>query len=206
MAGNRARLRRSAAEDDIVSKFKGIKARPTVYAGVQMRSRLEARAAEYFDTAGVLWQYEPMTYASSIGQYLPDFELTGEWWAPWCAYATGRFDSGGSETYKFYAPRLRARRLFVEVKPCLGPDLLDWLDERRNIIRATIPDAQLILFTDDEGPTSAGEGPLRLFICNSCGGNYVYPTSHGIEPFCRCEMVDGRPYDIARVWARRPGA
>jgi hypothetical protein len=35
------------------------KARPTVYAGIEFRSRLEARWACFFDELGVVWTYEP---------------------------------------------------------------------------------------------------------------------------------------------------
>lgn len=51
-----------------------ISARTTIYAGIQMRSRLEASFAEHLDNAGVKqWGYEGDAYASSQGQYLPDF-------------------------------------------------------------------------------------------------------------------------------------
>lgn len=51
-------------------------ARPTVYRGIQMRSRLEARFAAHLDSVlpGV-WSYEPQAFASRIGQYLPDFAI-----------------------------------------------------------------------------------------------------------------------------------
>lgn len=51
------------------------RARPTVYAGIQMRSRLEARYAAILDDLGFPWRYEPRAYgASARKQYLPDFE------------------------------------------------------------------------------------------------------------------------------------
>jgi RNase P subunit RPR2 len=52
-----------------------IQARPTIYAGVQMRSRLEAAYAESRDRKGVEWEYEPNAFASVDGQYLPDFKI-----------------------------------------------------------------------------------------------------------------------------------
>lgn len=51
-------------------------ARPTIYKGVEMRSRLEAWWAERFDKAGVGWEYEPSAFADESGQYLPDFRYT----------------------------------------------------------------------------------------------------------------------------------
>jgi hypothetical protein len=42
---------------------------PTMYAGVQFRSRLEARWAAFFDLLGWKWDYEPIDLAG----YIPDF-------------------------------------------------------------------------------------------------------------------------------------
>lgn len=52
------------------------KARPTIYKGIQMRSRLEAGFAAWLDASTVFqWEYEPCAFASPAGQYLPDFRL-----------------------------------------------------------------------------------------------------------------------------------
>ena len=53
------------------------RARPTLYRGVQMRSRLEATVAEWLDAQGLVWKYEGPAYGSEHGQYLPDFQITG---------------------------------------------------------------------------------------------------------------------------------
>lgn len=55
----------------------GIKARPTVYKGIQMRSRLEADYAAHLDRNGEEWGYETECFASSDGQWLPDFRVSG---------------------------------------------------------------------------------------------------------------------------------
>lgn len=53
-------------------------ARRTMYRGIPMKSRLEARAAQFLDSVpGVKWAYEPVAYADQTGQYLPDFEAIG---------------------------------------------------------------------------------------------------------------------------------
>lgn len=57
-----------------MTKFK---ARPTVYKGIQMRSRLEAGFAAWLDECGLYWEYEGSAYASEKGQYLPDFLVVG---------------------------------------------------------------------------------------------------------------------------------
>lgn len=51
-----------------------IAARPTTYAGVEMRSRTEAQFAAFLDSIGWQWTYEPRAYAGpGRQQYLPDF-------------------------------------------------------------------------------------------------------------------------------------
>jgi hypothetical protein len=50
-----------------------IKARPTLYKGIQMRSRLEADYAAGLDRQGISWEYEPDCFAGPDGQWLPDF-------------------------------------------------------------------------------------------------------------------------------------
>lgn len=52
-----------------------IPARPTTYNGIPMRSRMEARVAAFLDFLGYRWTYEPRAYASTAGQYLPDFVI-----------------------------------------------------------------------------------------------------------------------------------
>jgi hypothetical protein len=51
-----------------------IKAIPTIYAGVQFRSRLEAKWAAFFDLCGWGWDYEPF----DLDGWAPDFMLKGK--------------------------------------------------------------------------------------------------------------------------------
>lgn len=50
-----------------------IPARPTVYKGIKMRSRLEAAFAAWRDSENWPWEYEPECFANEVEQYLPDF-------------------------------------------------------------------------------------------------------------------------------------
>jgi len=52
-----------------------IQAIETIYRGYRFRSRLEARWAVFFTTAGVAFQYEPEGFRLPSGWYLPDFFL-----------------------------------------------------------------------------------------------------------------------------------
>lgn len=99
------------------------KARPTVYKGIQMRSRLEAAFAAWLDKFDMTWRYEPQAFASEDGQYLPDFELL--------------------DIEFLGAPE----RVFVEVKPA-QPDPGVILVQR-SIIRDSDPEAQLITVWPD---------------------------------------------------------
>lgn len=51
-----------------------IKAIPTTYAGVNFRSRLEARWAAFFDLCGWAWDYEPF----DLDGWAPDFRVRTE--------------------------------------------------------------------------------------------------------------------------------
>jgi hypothetical protein len=52
-----------------------IRAIPTVYRGIRFRSRLAARWAIFFDTAGIRWVSEPQPFSDGETAYLPDFWL-----------------------------------------------------------------------------------------------------------------------------------
>lgn len=47
----------------------------TEYAGVRMRSRLEADFSAWLDAQRIPWRYEPAVYGPRGSGYLPDFQL-----------------------------------------------------------------------------------------------------------------------------------
>lgn len=51
----------------------GIKPIPTIYNGIQFRSRLEATWAAFFDLIGWKWEYEPF----DMDGWIPDFMIVG---------------------------------------------------------------------------------------------------------------------------------
>lgn len=53
-----------------------IRARPTEYRGVMMRSRLEADFAYHLDNQQAAWRYEPLIFGARGKGYMPDFEVT----------------------------------------------------------------------------------------------------------------------------------
>lgn len=58
----------------MTSNAPAIPARPTVYKGIQMRSRLEADYAAALDRDERPWTYEPTCFAGPDSQWLPDFK------------------------------------------------------------------------------------------------------------------------------------
>jgi hypothetical protein len=89
-------------------------ARPTIYDGILMRSRLEAWWAQVFDEIGISWTYEASNFASRSGQYLPDFRLD-----------------------------LRSGHTYVEIKPPLSSWMLTAAQHRMEIVWASEPDVTL---------------------------------------------------------------
>lgn len=58
--------------------YKEIKPIPTLYNGINFRSRAEARWAVFFEKLGVKYAYEPKGYKLRFGSmYLPDFYVEG---------------------------------------------------------------------------------------------------------------------------------
>lgn len=107
-------------------------ARPTIYNGIQMRSRLEAGYAAWLDKWKFDWAYEPSAFATEHGQYLPDFRLNDVPVA----------DPG--------AERFIPQTVYVEVKPASFWDGYDGIDPtpkvakveaQAKIMRACEPDA-----------------------------------------------------------------
>jgi hypothetical protein len=100
--------------------YDDIKARPTTYKGVQMRSRLEAKFAAWLDEWGWQWSYEPQCFAGDGGQYLPDFQT----------------DMGG------FLPE----RSYIEVKPDVAD--ADEALRRMHVVLESEPSASLFVYSE----------------------------------------------------------
>lgn len=107
--------------------------RRTLYKGVMMRSRTEARFAAALDQAQIPWDYEPFALASRVGQWLPDFEIQLD-------------------------PRHRS---FVDVKP-KDTDVLDKIEQWHTIATEALPGETVRVFgAGYEGATVWTERALR---------------------------------------------
>jgi hypothetical protein len=116
-------------------------ARPTLYAGVLMRSRLEASFAQHLDSLGFSWEYEPNCFASTAGQWLPDFKCIS-------------VDVGPAPT----------RTCYFEVKPMsAGLEVLNEVHKRSAAVtQASDPDALVLIAIGDGWPVT-----WRTFVAGS---------------------------------------
>lgn len=149
--------------------------RPTVYNGIQMRSRLEAGFAAWLDKMRADWSYEPKAFGGPEGQYLPDFYVPQLWLI------------GEAEP--------RCAPAYIEVKPVLPYDDQPRLARRMATIWKSEPEAHLLVvvrdhmafggvsavFRDDpENPTLYGEFAFLIqpFGLPLCVGS-PWPRAHG---------------------------
>jgi hypothetical protein len=116
--------------------------RPTVYNGIQMRSRLEAGFAAWLDRTKIEWAYEPKAFADKGGQYLPDFRLDTV-----THVAKGRqvtiYVEVKPDTFMAGDPFVEIDGRTVE-NPARLADRLT-LSRRASVIKASEPDAELLL-------------------------------------------------------------
>lgn len=147
--------------------YVGVK--PTKYAGITFRSRLEARWALFFDALDIGWEYEPETFVLPGGQYTPDFRL--------------------DVVAGLHHPRLWEgrdgvdHRLFVEVKPTM---------EAARSVEQKLNDA-----VDGHGPCGAGLLLLGPVPCwrNGLPLHPLLVWEKGVSTFLVswARLAEGRP-------------
>jgi hypothetical protein len=87
---------------------------PTMYKGIQFRSRLEARWAVFFDTLGIEWEYETQGYEIGVSHEPEDGEMLYTY-------------SDGSIGGKWDRPiREKAGLTVVLEKPATGKEYTEW--------------------------------------------------------------------------------
>jgi hypothetical protein len=57
------------------NRLSTITVKPTLYRGVYMRSKTEAKAAAWIESQGWKWVYEPESFLQEKDQYTPDFYI-----------------------------------------------------------------------------------------------------------------------------------
>lgn len=107
--------------------------RPTVYKGIEMRSRLEAGYAAWLDRWFFRWDYEPCAFSSPTGrQYLPDFRV---------------------HNVRILCPGPSPVTVYVEVKPLAAlqdPERRRQVFDDLAIVREAEPGAVTILEVSDD--------------------------------------------------------
>lgn len=159
-----------------------LKARPTTYNGIAMRSRLEARYAAWLDARKYRWEYEPMCFANEHGQYLPDFVI---------------------HDVTFLTPKLVD--VYVEVKPiAMSNDRLDDLIRRQEAIWATHPHAVIVIEV-----AATNQLVIRARFTNGdhfFEGHWSYTTSGGPALYVPCRRTwTVHPDDPPKVERQRLG-
>jgi hypothetical protein len=165
---------------------------PTKYAGVQFRSRLEARWAALFDLWGWAWLYEPL----DLDGYIPDFILTDA--------------NNGEGVLVEVKPAitretLRACTLKIERSGWRGDALVvgarlfeteDWSDFQSLGLLGEFGDY-------DRGATF-GWGDAPLFSCQHCRGVNFHHSIHSfgwrMPDTCERSWKDSLPLDFINHW------
>jgi len=122
--------------------YVAVKAKPTRYKGIRMRSRLEATAARTLDGYEIPWKYEPRIFSRRFRKgtgYKPDFQLWPGSASPWYVEIkpTGLYD-------RQPAARLRAAL------------------DKMSVIRDSEPDAVFVLWLVDSPLAPGGALLINL--------------------------------------------
>lgn len=146
-----------------------MKARPTTYKGIKMRSRMEAGFAQWADESFDGWRYEPECFASELGQYLPDFFIPSV------------------EVISFTSRHRPLADLYVETKPSIYDDLNEFAVNAA-IVHANKPDVLVALARENVFGLIVSVAPFDLRQCVWVQGE--------IMPYAIAELTDpeGTPW------------
>ncbi len=137
---------------------------PTVYKGIEMRSKLETKVALFLDALKIKWEYEPKTFLLSNGiPYKPDFYLSeAKQWIE-VKGVVGKNNHGISE-------------LFVK-------------DTQQELILIS---SEAVWFYELFGEPGEvwGQDGLQVGKCSSCG-NYFFTGPYGIFSCRNCGTHEG---------------
>lgn len=150
---------------------RNIASQPTVYNGIQFRSKLEAKTAQALDIFGMPWQYEPQGYKLTNGLwYKPDF------WLP--------------QAHQF----IECKGEMKEIDSAKIVGLVS--DTSRPVIVLSYENAMLCMkYWDDPNQDvvtyfNEDSGGLRIGQCCECGGKWVYANCDTYACQC-CGTYDG---------------
>jgi hypothetical protein len=167
-----------------------LQARPTIYRGIRMRSRLEAAFAQELDNDGLVedWTYEPYAFASPEGQYLPDFIV--QWiWGIGCVEVkpeNADFDAALERMHVVHASepsallfvvtRIGNTNPFIYVRNCWAPSSPCALCRIKTCEKCHSSDIRTLPVRVEHG------GPRQDYECRDCGWMVTEPVDWGGLP------------------------
>ncbi len=148
-----------------------IKAIPTIYNGVEYRSRLEAQVACLLTNLNADFQYEPQGFDLGDGlKYLPDFFVTNN-----CAYESP--SEHRKEKYDAYEGILAPKQFWIEVKGNFASKerdeekVLKFANASFETIEACFNSNNFTQECLEKNPDTSGVGiNSKWFVCNCKGG------------------------------------
>ena len=142
---------------------------PTMYNGIQFRSKLEAKTAQALDILGMLWQYEPRGYKLTNGLwYKPDF---------WLPQANQFVECKGVMTESDSA------KIVGLVNDTSRPIVALSYDSAMLCMKFwNLPENSVVTYFNDDS------GGLRIGRCLKCGGKWFYANCDTYA--CQCCGAD----------------
>lgn len=153
-----------------------IKAIETRYNGYHFRSRLEARWAVFFDTAGIMYSYEPQGFDLDGLYYLPDF------WLPemqsWAEVKPGSYRCGW---YDWNSSLLKYQPFADPRNPYMPDSFYDAMTKARRLVDAS--GFSLFMLFEDFMPLTC-DHEYRIL-----GSNKAWHPNNRHEDGC-CEFAE----------------
>lgn len=149
--------------------LKGI---PTIYKGIQMRSKLETKIALFLDGLKILWVYEPRIFLLSNGVYYkPDFYLPElKMWIE----VKGDIQEHNKDISKIFVKDNDTELLVISAEQMYWASMKEFSDGHDN------------LFSEDN--------EVQLGKCKSCG-KYFFCSVIG-DWFCRACGIHNGDHDL----------
>ena len=154
---------------------------PTLYKGIQFRSRLEARWAIFFDELGIEWDYEPETFETKYGYYMPDFFLPSI--NRWFIVKGAKISDDESQKV------LELSRLTAASAIIAEGSIPDWFDFHKENHQCNY----LSMLVNTDGQEGGDWGWMPCF-CPECG-KFDFQFEGRYERNCECVNSDGGYYE-----------
>lgn len=154
---------------------------PTLYKGIQFRSRLEARWAIFFDELGIEWDYEPETFETKYGYYMPDFFLPSI--NRWFIVKGTKIPDDESKKVLELSRITAARAIIAE------GSIPEWFDFHKENHQCNY-----LSMLDNRNGQEGGDWGWMPCFCPQCG-RFDFQFEGRYERNCECVNSDGGYYE-----------